>query len=421
MRKFNKEIQRVAITGLGAVCGLGKDVPTIWENAKNGQSGIRNLKTLDTDPLSVKFGGEIQDFKIADHVIAPKEQSRYDRFLHLAMHAAHEAIQDSGFLANDFYDKSSLSCILGVGMGGFPMIESVHTAFMDKGQKRVSPFFIPGIIPNMASGLVSLHYGLQGANFTVSSACASSAHAISIAASEIMMGNCNLVVTGGAESVFSSLTISGFANMKALSKRNEDPTKASRPFDNLRDGFVVGEGAGILVLENYNKAKERGANIIAEVIGFGSSSDAYHITAPHPEGLGAIQCVKNSLKFAELDASEINYINAHGTSTPLGDIAETKAIKKVLGKHAYDVAISSTKSMTGHLLGAAGGLESVFCVLAIRDNIIPPTINLEQADPECDLNYTPNRSVKKTINFALNNSFGFGGTNSSLIFKKHDL
>lgn len=407
-------MRRVAVTGIGALNALGHNVDEIWKNSISGKSGITHIEQIDTENIPVKIAGEVKNFKISDDLIAPKEQDRFDRFIHFTMHAADEAIKQSGF----DYPMERVGSILGVGMGGFPIIEKSHSVLLERGPRRVNPFFIPAIIPNMATGLLSIHYGFQGINYTVASACASSAHAIQTAAQDIMLGRHDVIVSGGAEAVITPLTISAFASMKALSKRNDEPHLASRPFDKDRNGFVMGEGAGIVVLEDYEKAKARGAKILAEVVGFGASSDANHITAPHPEGLGAITCIKQCLDTAGIKPEDIDYINAHGTSTPLGDVAETKAIKSVFGEHAYKLNVSSTKSMTGHLLGAAGGLESVYCIKALMEQEVPPTINLESPDEGCDLNYTANKSQKREINYALNNSFGFGGTNSTLIFKR---
>ncbi len=413
-------LQRVAITGMGAICGLGNSLPQIWENAVAGKSGVSLVETLNTTDLPIKIAGEVKNFTLSESILDAKEAAKYDRFIHLALHATNEALNDAGLnKGQSIYSQERMGSILGVGMGGFPFIESTHATFMEKGTRRVSPFFIPSIIPNMAPGLVTIQFGLKGVNYSISSACASAGHAIGAAVQEIMLGNQDVVVTGGAESVLSNLTFSGFANMKAMTKSyNENPTAASRPYDIARDGFVIGEGSGILILENYDKAVARGAKIYAEVVGYGSSSDAHHITAPHPEGEGAIQCMRQALSTAGVSGDVVDYINAHGTSTPLGDIAETKAIKGLFGKHAYDLVVSSTKSMTGHLLGAAGGIETIFCALALHHGIVPPTINLENQDPECDLNYVPNKSIKRELKYALNNSFGFGGTNASTLLKK---
>ncbi len=410
-------LKRVAVTGIGMISGLGHNVEETWRNALEGKSGVSTIQSIPVEELAVKFAGEVKNFTISSDLLEPKEAPRYDKFIHFTLHAAKEALAQAN-IPDNYYSPFKQGCILGVGMGGFPLIESTHKDFLEKGARRVSPFFIPSVIPNMASGLVSIRWNLMGLNYTIASACASSSHAISAAAYEIMFGRQDMVISGGAESVITNLTVNGFNNMKALSKRNEEPTRASRPFDIDRDGFVMGEGAGILVLEDYDKAVARGAKILAEVVGHGASSDANHITAPHPEGDGAFACMTQALEFAGIKKEQVGYVNAHGTSTPLGDIAETKAVKRTFGDHAKNLVVSSTKSMTGHLLGAAGGIETIFCVLALKNQTIPPTINLEKQDPECDLNYAPNKPVKANIEYALNNSFGFGGTNSSVILKK---
>jgi 3-oxoacyl-[acyl-carrier-protein] synthase II len=409
------ELNRVAVTGISAICGLGNNLDEVWKNALAGKSGVSIIEDLPHEDIAVKFAGNIRNFKISNDILGEKEQPRYDKFIHYALHCTDEALKQ----ANLDYAPEKIGAILGVGMGGFPIMEAQNKVLMDKGPRRVTPFFIPAVIPNMASGLITIKYGLKGINYTISSACASSAHSLQAAAQEIMLGRQDAIVTGGTESVISGLPLSGFGNMKALSKRNDNPEAASRPFDVGRDGFVMGEGAGILILENYDKAKARGAKILAELVGFGASSDAGHITAPHPEGLGAIQAMRQSIEDAGISPSDIGYVNAHGTSTPLGDRAETQAIKTVFGDHAYKMNVSSTKSMTGHLLGAAGGLEAVFCIKALMEGAIPPTINLDQQDELCDLNYTANKMVKKDIQYALTNSFGFGGTNGCVIFKKY--
>jgi len=411
------KLNRVAVTGMGAICGLGHNLDEIWSNALAGKSGISTLERQNTENWPVTFGGEIKNFKLSTELMDLKDQDRFDLFNQYALHSTDEALKKSGLLEAK-YPAEKIGIIFGTGLGGFPHIEANHKIFLEKGARRVSPFFIPSVIPNMPEGLISIKWGFKGINFALASACASSAHAIGVAATEIMLGRQDAMITGGTEGVITGYTIAGFASMKALSKRNEEPHKASRPYDTDRDGFVMGEGAGILVLENYEKAKARGAKIIAEVIGFGASSDAYQITAPHPEGLGALICMNQALEMSGIKKEDIGYINAHGTSTPLGDIAETQAIKKVFGNHAYDLRVSSTKSMTGHLLGAAGGLESIFCLKALETGMLPPTINLDNQDPQCDLNYVANKPQKTDPQFALNNSFGFGGTNSSTIFKK---
>ena len=411
------KLNRVAVTGMGAICGLGNSLDEVWKNALAGKSGISTIERQSTEGWPVTFAGEVKNFKLDTNLMELKDQDRFDLFNQYALHSADEAIKQSG-LVEAKYAPEKIGIIFGTGLGGFPHIETYHKIFLEKGARRVSPFFIPSVIPNMPEGLISIRYGFQGINFAVASACASSAHAIGLAASEIMMGRQDAMLTGGTEGVITGYTIAGFASMKALSKRNDEPQRASRPYDVNRDGFVMGEGAGILVLENYDKALARGARIIAEIVGFGSSSDAHHITAPHPEGSGAIICMKQTMDLSGVNIEEVGYVNAHGTSTPLGDVAETQAIKKVFKDQAYKMSVSSTKSMTGHLLGAAGGLESIFCIKALETGILPPTINLDNQDPQCDLDYVANQAKKKDILYALNNSFGFGGTNSSTLFKK---
>jgi 3-oxoacyl-[acyl-carrier-protein] synthase II len=414
----SKKINRVAVTGISAISGLGNNLEEVWSNAIAGKSGISIVPDFDPKMWPVQFGGKVKDFKISDHLMDPKDQERFDTFIHYALHCTDEALNQSKLLEAG-YDPYMIGSVLGVGLGGFPFIEKAHRTYLEKGPRRVSPFFVPSFIPNMATGKISMKWNFRGTNHAVSSACASAAHAIGISASEIMLGRQDAIVTGGSECVISGLTIAGFNAMKALSKRNDEPTVASRPFDRDRDGFVMGDGAGILILENLEKAKARGATILAEVVGFGSTADAFHITSPHPQGEGTIPCMQQAIRQAGIEPKDIDYINAHGTSTPTGDIAETNAIKAVFGQHAKNLNISSTKSMTGHLLGAAGGLESVFCVKAILEGEIPPTINLDNPGEGCDLNYTPNKSVKRELNYVLNNSFGFGGTNSTTIFKKY--
>jgi 3-oxoacyl-[acyl-carrier-protein] synthase II len=415
-----RTMRRVAITGMGAVCGLGNDLKTIWQNLLQGKSGISLIEHHDTQHLAVKFAGEVKNFSLREDILDAREAPRFDRFIHLALSATDEALKDANLADKENYPYATerMGCLIGVGMGGFPEIERTYKTFLEKGARRVSPFFIPGIIPNMAPGLISITYGFRGLNYHISSACASAAHAISAACLEIMCGRQDIVVTGGTESVLSDLPIQGFISMKALSRRNEEPTRASRPFDIDRDGFVMGEGAGILVLEDLEKAQARGAKIYAEVVGHGATSDAYHITAPHPEGEGAARCMKMAIEDAGIKPEQIGYVNAHGTSTPLGDIGETNAIKKTFDEHAYNLCVSSTKSMTGHLLGAAGGVETIFCAKALFHGELPPTINLDNQDPACDLDYVANKSRKKDVQYVLNNSFGFGGTNSSLVLKK---
>lgn len=414
-----RKLNRVAITGMGMINGLGHNLKEVWANALEGKSGVSLIEQMDTELLTTKFAGEVKNFEIAADILDAKEAAKYDRFVHFAMHSTHEALTDAGLMVeNRPYPMERMGCILGVGIGGFPEIERTAKTMFDKGPRRVSPFFIPAIIPNMPSGVVTIRYGLGGLNYAIASACASAAHALTAASYEIMFGRQDVMVSGGAEAVVCSLTMAGFGNMKALSKRNDDPATASRPYDADRDGFVLGEGAGILILENYDKAVARGAKIYAEIVGHGATSDAHHITAPHPEGDGASRSMKMAIDDAGVDVSVVGYVNSHGTSTPLGDIGELRAIKKTFGDHAYKLNVSSTKSMTGHLLGAAGGIETIFCAMALHTGMIPPTINVQNLDPECDLDITANKAVKKDIQYALNNSFGFGGTNSSLLLKK---
>lgn len=412
---------RVAVTGMGAICGLGHNLETIWANLLAGKSGISFIENHDVEKFAVKIGGEVKNFSLSEDILEAKEAPRYDKFIHFALHACNEALIQAGLNDNKHgYDPYMMGSIIGVGMGGFPYMESSYKDLLEKGPRRVSPFFIPSVIPNMAPGLATIKWGLGGVNYSISSACASASHAISAAAFEIMSGRQDVVVTGGAESVLCDLPFAGFINMKALGKHGDDPTKVSRPFDTGRCGFVMGEGAGIMVLENLEKAKARGATIYAELVGHGASSDAHHITAPHPEGLGAKACMTTALRSAGVSPEQVGYVNAHGTSTPLGDIAETKAIKETFGAHAKNgMLVSSTKSMTGHLLGGAGGIESIFCAMVVNKGMVPPTINLEDQDPECDLDYVANTARKVDIEYALNNSFGFGGTNSSLVVKKY--
>ncbi|MFI5390466.1 MAG: beta-ketoacyl-ACP synthase II [Bacteriovoracales bacterium] len=411
---------RVAITGMGAVCGLGHDLKHIWNGLIEGRSGISFLESPNVSPekTPVKIAGQVKNFSLAEEILSAKDASKYDTFLLYSLKAAHEALTHAGLLTESPYLPTKMGAILGVGMGGFPVIERTIDLFNERGERRVSPFFIPSLIPNMASGILTIRYGFKGVNYTTSSACASASHAISNAFFEIQSGRQDVVISGGSESVISNLPFCGFNNMKALSK-NLDPLKASRPFDKNRDGFVMGEGAGILILENLEKAKARGATIYAEIVGMGYSSDAHHITAPHPTGEGASECMNMAIEFAGIHPEQIGYINAHGTSTPLGDVAETLAIKKTFKDYSKKVQISSSKSMSGHLLGAAGGFESIVCVMALHESILPPTVNLDENDLECDLDYIPNKARRSHVEYALNNSFGFGGTNSSLIFKKY--
>ena len=405
--------RRVVITGLGAVTSLSTKVEDLWKRILNGESGVHELRLFDTTQHKVKFGGEVRDWSPESYISA-KDQKRLDRFTQFAMVAGVDAVNDSGL---DFSKEDPFRCgvILGSGIGGLIEIETQVERLLHKGPDKVSAFTIPKLMVNAASGHVSIRYGLQGPNTAVATACASSTNAIGDAFKAIQYDDADVMITGGTEAAITPMGISGFANMKALSERNEDPTKASRPFDADRDGFVLSEGAGLLVLEEIEHAKARGARIYAELIGYGASADGGHITQPNEHGTGAAQAMERALRDAQIDRNEIEYINAHGTSTPLGDAAETKAVKKVFGDHAYKVSISSTKSQLGHLLGASGGVELVLSVLALRDGAIPPTINYDTPDPACDLDYTPNEARQRKIRAAMSNSFGFGGHNASVI------
>ena len=409
-------MNRVAVTGMGIICSSGFRLEEAWNNIATGKSAIGTVALEGFPPL---IGGKVTDFTLDEKLMDAKNQKRYDRFLHFALHASDEAIGQSGFIVGEDYPAENVGVVLGVGMGGFPHIESNYESLISKGFRRVSPFFIPSVIPNMAPGLIALSFGFKGINFSISSACASAGHAIGTAACEIMIGRHDVVISGGSESTLSQLPYGGFTNMKALSKETQQPRRASRPFDRARDGFVMGEGAGIVVLENYEKAKTRGATILAELVGYGFSEDAYHVTAPHPDGEGAARCMSLALKAASIDPRQVGYLNAHGTSTPVGDASEIKAVRDVFTTHAPKLAVSSTKSMTGHLLGAAGGIESIFCIQALRTGDLPPTINLDDPDDECGgVDHVAHSSLKRDTEYALNNSFGFGGTNASLVFKR---
>jgi 3-oxoacyl-[acyl-carrier-protein] synthase II len=405
--------RRVVITGLGVVTSLGCEVETLWRRILAGESGVGPLTQFDTTAFKVHFGGEVPDWA-PEILLGSKEAKRLDRFSQFAMVAAKSAVVNSGL---DFSKEDSFRCgvVLGSGIGGLNEIEEQHSRLVRSGPDRVSPFTIPKLMVNAASGHVSIEYGLRGVNYAVATACASAANAIGDAFKAIQYDDADVMVTGGTEAAITPMGLSGFTNMKALSRRNEEPQKASRPFDSGRDGFVMGEGAGLLVLEEYEHARARGAKIHAELLGYGASADAGHITQPDPEGTGAAKAMSGALKDGRLNATDIDYINAHGTSTPLGDKAETVAMKTVLGDHAYKLSISSTKSHLGHLLGASGGVELVLSVLAFRDQLAPPTINLDQPDPDCDLDYTPHEPRQRKIRYAMSNSFGFGGHNASLI------
>ena len=410
--------RRVVVTGLGIVSPVGSKLETAWDNIKAGRSGINRISPdlFDASAFSVQIAGNVKGFN-ADDYIKPKDQKKMDKFIHYGIGAGVEAIRDSGLEVTE-ENAERIGVLMGSGIGGLDTIESNYATFLNGGPRKISPFFVPASIINMVAGNLSIMFGLKGPNMSIVSACATATHSIGDAARMISYGDADVMVAGGAEMGSTPLGIGGFAAARALSTRNNDPEAASRPWDVDRDGFVLGDGAGVLVLEEYEFAKKRGARIYCELVGYGMSSDAYHMTSPSEGGEGAARCMVNAMKDAGLNADDIDYVNAHGTSTPAGDKAETLAVKRALGDHAYKVAVSSTKSMTGHLLGAAGGIEAVFSVLAIRDQVLPPTINLENQDPECDLDYVPNIARETRVDIAMSNSFGFGGTNGTLIFKK---
>lgn len=410
--------RRVVVTGVGIITPLGIGVEKSWEGLLAGKSGVRRITQFDSSQFPTKIAGEVEGFNPEDY-IEIKEIKKMDRFIQLAIAAAHIALEDSGLkIADDNAER--VGVIVGSGIGGLSSLERYHTVLTEKGPRKLSPFFIPMLIINLASGQISILFGAKGPNSAVATACATGSHAIGDAFKIIQRGDADVMIAGGAESVITPLGIGGFNAMRALSTRNDEPEKASRPFDIDRDGFIMGEGAGIVILESLESAVTRGAKIYAEIVGYGMTADAYHITAPSPGGEGAVRCMKMTLQDAGVNPSEINYINAHGTATKHGDELETIGIKAVFGEHAYKIPVSSTKSMTGHLLGAAGGVEAVISVLCICNDIVPPTINLDNPDPECDLDYVPHQSRKMSVHYALTNSFGFGGTNACLLFKKFE-
>ncbi|HET6514778.1 MAG TPA: beta-ketoacyl-ACP synthase II [Thermodesulfovibrionales bacterium] len=411
------EKRRVVVTGLGLILPVGVGVGDAWKALLEGRSGIGIIKTFDSSGLPVHIAGEVKDFDPSLYIEA-KEIKKMDRFIHFAVAASTMAMEDSGLKITD-ENAERAGVIIGSGMGGLPTIEHYHKIYLEKGYRRITPFFIPMLIINLASGQVSIRFGAKGPNSAVATACATGSHAIGDAFRIIQRGDADVMIAGGTESVITPMAVGGFAVMKALSTRNDEPDRASRPFDRDRDGFVVGEGAGIVILETMDNARKRNAKIYAEVVGYGMTSDAYHITSPAPGGEGAASCMSKALKDAGVLPEVVDYINAHGTSTKYGDELETAAIKKVFGEHAYDLCVSSTKSMTGHLLGAAGGVESVISVLSLHTDRVPPTINLDNPDPECNLDYVAWKAREKTVEYALSNSFGFGGTNACLLFKKY--
>jgi 3-oxoacyl-[acyl-carrier-protein] synthase II len=409
-------MRRVVVTGLGITSPLGTGLEKNWDALTNGRSGIGPITHFDATDFPVKFAGEVRDLSL-DDFIDKKEARKMDLFIHYALAAAAMALEDSGLEINQD-NAERVGVVVGSGMGGLPSIEKYHGAFLEGGYRKISPFFIPMSIINLAAGQISIKHGAKGPNIAPVSACATGTHAIGDAFRMIQRGDADAVISGGAESTVCPLGIGGFSVMKALSTRNEDPLAASRPFDKNRDGFVMGEGSGIVILEEYESAKKRGARIYGEVLGYGLTADAYHLTAPSPGGEGAARCMRMALDTAGLNPEDVDYINAHGTSTPFNDLYETMAIKSVFGDHARKLMISSTKSMTGHLLGAAGGVEAIFSLLAIARGVVPPTINYTEPDPECDLDYVPNEARQSDLKVAISNSLGFGGTNATILFRK---
>ena len=406
--------RRVVVTGLGVISPVGNDVPSAWSALLAGRSGVGPITRFDPSALHCRIAGEVKGFDVTS-VMSAKEARRLDTFIHYGVAAATEALRDCGLEVTDA-NRDRIGCVIGSGIGGLPMIEVNHSELLNRGPRRVSPFFVPGSIINMIGGSLSIMYGLRGPNLAIVTACTTGLHSIGDAGRMIEYGDADVMLAGGAESTICPLGLGGFDTMKAVSTRNDDPATASRPFDKDRDGFVLGEGAGIVVLEEYEHARRRGARMYCELAGFGMSADAYHMTAPNMDG--PRRCMQVALRNAGINADEVDYLNAHGTSTPLGDINETKAIRAALGEHADRIVVNSTKSMTGHLLGGAGGIESVFTALALHHQVSPPTINIFNQDPECDLDYCANTAREMKIDVALKNSFGFGGTNGTLVFKR---
>jgi 3-oxoacyl-[acyl-carrier-protein] synthase II len=409
--------RRVVVTGMGVVTPLGHDLATFWQNLVTGQCGIDKISAFDASPFDTRIAGEVKSFDMAAAFPSPKEIRRTDRYSQFGIYAGWSALQDSGLdLAKENLDE--IGVFLGSGIGGLATTSDQLKTLNERGPSRVSPFTIPMLIGNMASGLISMYFNLRGPNFATCSACATANHAIGEAWRTIKMGDAQVMLAGGSEAAVIPIGIAGFCAMRAMSTRNDDPKHASRPFDKNRDGFVMGEGAGVIVLEELEHAKKRGAKIYCEIAGYGNTADAHHLTAPSPGGEGAARCMKMALRTGGLNLTDVNYINAHGTSTPVGDIAETQAIKTVFGDHARKLVVSSTKGATGHMLGAAGAVEMAACVLTIQNSLVPPTINYETPDPECDLDYVPNISREMPVNVIVNNSFGFGGHNSTIAAKK---
>ncbi|MBN2601798.1 MAG: beta-ketoacyl-ACP synthase II [Candidatus Marinimicrobia bacterium] len=410
--------KRVVVTGMGVISPIGNDVPTFWSNLISGVSGVDIIKAFPVDDLPVRIGAEVKDFDPSKWIDL-KESKRMDPVAHFGIAASEQAIQDAG-LNESSLNPEKIGVIVGSGIGGIQTMENQHSVLVTKSHRFVSPLFIPMMIPDIIPGRIAINHGFMGPNYSVTSACATSSHTIGIAMRHILCGDADVIVTGGSEASISPISLAGFTNMKALSRRNDEPQKASRPFDINRDGFIIGEGAGIIVLEEMEYAIRRSAPIYAEITGYGFSGDAYHITAPHPEGKGQALAIRSAINMSGINLENYEYINAHGTSTPLNDKYETVAIKSVFGQHAFDLNISSTKSMTGHLLGAAGAIEFIALCLALKNQLIPPTINYDEPDPDCDLNYTPNKAIEKSIHAGLSSNFGFGGHNAVLAAKKFE-
>jgi 3-oxoacyl-[acyl-carrier-protein] synthase II len=408
--------RKVVVTGLGIISPVGNSVAEAWSNIVAGKSGITNITKFDASAFASQVAGEVKGFDV-DQYLSPKESRRMDTFIQYGLAAGIQAVRDAGLEVTD-ENAERIGVSIGSGIGGLQLIEDTDTVYRESGPRKISPFFIPGTIINMISGNLSIMYGFKGPNIAIVTACTTATHAIGDAARLIEYGDADVMIAGGAEAAITQLAVGGFASARALSTRNDDPATASRPWDTDRDGFVIGEGAGVLVLEEYEHAKRRGAKIYCELAGFGMSADAYHMTSPSESGEGAARCMRNAMKNAGINADEVDYVNAHGTSTPAGDVAETQAVKGYFGDRAKKIAVSSTKSMTGHLLGAAGGIEAVFSTLAVRDQVAPPTINIFNQDPLCDLDYVPNVARNMKIDVAISNSFGFGGTNGTLVFRK---
>lgn len=409
--------RRVVVTGMGALTPVGNDVTTMWRSLVDGKSGAGPITKFDASTFEVRFACEVKGFDALDYMDR-KEAKRADQFTQYAVAAAKQAMDDAGFGDRTGYDGDNTGVIIGSGIGGLKIFEEQHDVYRQRGPGKISPFFIPMFISDIAAGIVSMQFGAKGPNYATVSACATSAHAIGDAYRTIQYGDADVMITGGAEATVTPMAVGGFANMKALSERNDSPETASRPFDLTRDGFVIGEGGAVLILEDLEHARKRGARIYSEIVGYGATGDAYHLTAPAPNGEGAQRAMKRAMRDAGLSPADVQYINAHGTSTPANDLNETAAIKAVFGEEAANVNVSSTKSATGHMLGAAGAVELVISTLAINNCLIPPTINYQTPDPECDLNYTPNKPVKREVEYALSNSFGFGGHNTTLAVKR---